>query len=298
MTDLPTNESQLKSFLLLGFLKGIEFKSHCRDPSAKCLSWELLYISKRYDYCAMCQHANSELWHHLRRCNRSHGAIVKGSRWRSGPCLPQTIAKIREFTWTVSYCCLWEVCREHCNSGRIERQMLESRAKRKVLEELSRAGSICRGNGQTMFRVWTFLQTGSKGREREVGWDKVFNSTYMALNCFGDFGIRKAFIKHLLSNVIFVNNYRVAKSLQGTIGWSHKWWLLIILFLSAEQLLTVAFPSWNSCSVCISLPFTYTFIIHSASSHCLQQEWAPPSLESVKIMSLVWVTTWEPLLPE
>lgn len=84
--------------------------------------------------------------------------------------------------------------------------MLESRAKRKVLEELSRAGSICGGNGQTMFRVWTFLQTGSKGREREVGWDKVFNSTYMALNCFGDFGIRKAFIKHLLSNVSFVNN--------------------------------------------------------------------------------------------
>lgn len=87
--------------------------------------------------------------------------------------------------------------------------MLESRAKRKVLEELSRAGSICGGNGQTIFRVWTFLQTGSKGGEswkREAGWDKVFNSTYMALNCFGEFGNRKAFIKHLLSNVSFVNN--------------------------------------------------------------------------------------------
>lgn len=50
-------------------------------------------------------------------------------------------------------------------------QILESRAKHKVLNELSRSSSICEGNGQSMYQIET-------GQNRNCIFVNVMNTLY------------------------------------------------------------------------------------------------------------------------
>lgn len=56
-----------------------------------------------------------------------------------------------------------------------------------MLQELSRSGSICGGNGEVTFRVWTLLQTDGKeaGKERR-GQDKAWQDRWIQVGWRGD----------------------------------------------------------------------------------------------------------------